>query len=167
MRIVSMRSWIGAAPAAWIAAALVIGGVAPASAQAVRPAMPAPSLPCSSHIGRLEFASPAVRSNRFSTFTAMITVTCAPETSFKLSLTSANGCKLRAGGRTVNYALFLDQAATNPLLDCGASKLEYSGKGSIALMIYGRTSALPGFYGTASYAAGRYSDDIDLAIESN
>ena len=111
--------------------------------------------------------SPQAVPGRYSTLFSTVTVTCAPTTSFKLRLLSANGCKLRRGEEALRYALFLDQAATNPLLDCGAAKLEYSGTGSAVLQLYGRTGTLPTYSATNAYRIGRYDDEIDVELESH
>ena len=111
--------------------------------------------------------SPQAVPGRYSTLFSTITVTCAPMTSFKLRLLSANSCKLRRGEESLRYALFLDQAATNPLLDCGASKLEYSGTGSAILQLYGRTGTLPTYSATNAYREGKYDDEIDVELESH
>jgi spore coat protein U-like protein len=127
----------------------------------VEPASPAQ---CSARIGKLEFQQPIESSGRFSTFSAMVSVSCASSTSYRLSLASANGCRLRAGTQFVSYALFLDPTGTKPLLDCGPTKLEYTGNGSESIMIYGRTSATRSLSGDAMYAVGKYTDAIDFQV---
>jgi spore coat protein U-like protein len=165
MKIVSMRSCIGAVVPAALAAFLVLGAVAPGPVQA-EPRADLPSSPCSVHVGKLEFMSPQAVPGRFSTLYSTIAVTCAPTTSFTLRLVSANGCKLRRGDETLRYALFLDQAGENALLNCGPSKLTYSGTGSAILQLYGRTSTLPGYSATSAYRVGRYDDEIDVELEA-